>query len=150
VQRSTDEAVVYTVSVSDPDGIERVQINLGVYAPVGTTTWVMMYDDGVNGGDDLAGDGIFSVLLSIRDGTPLGTHEVSLRAFDTYGELNQTVSAVTLEAASTSGGTAQGWSSSAVVTLGAALVLAAVVVVSMMWRRGGGGDHGPTDRFGMQ
>ena len=150
VQRSTDEAVVYTVSVSDPDGIERVQINLGVYAPVGTTTWVMMHDDGVNGGDDLAGDGIFSVLLSIRDGTPLGTHEVSLRAFDTYGELNQTVSAVTLEAASTSGGTAQGWSSSAVVMLGAALVLAAVVVVSMMWRRGGGGGQGPTDRFGMQ
>ena len=94
VEKDPDATIVYTVEASDPDGVERVQINLGVFTPIGGQTWAMMHDDGVNGGDEVAGDGVYSVVLSVREGTPLGTHEVSLRAFDTYGELNPICSCV--------------------------------------------------------
>ena len=58
------------VQATDPDGVERVQIRLGVFAPIGGGEWAMMHDDGVNGGDEVAGDGTYSVLLSVRGGTP--------------------------------------------------------------------------------
>ena len=56
-----------------------------------------MHDDGINGGDEIAGDGVYSVLLSLRDGTPLGTHEVFVRSLDTFGELNTSSTVIKLE-----------------------------------------------------
>jgi hypothetical protein len=97
VEKDGTELVPFTVQVSDPDGIERVQIDMGVYKPIGETSWILMYDDGRNGGDDIAYDGIYSALLSIRSGTPTGEHEVQIRALDRYGELNSTSALVILE-----------------------------------------------------
>ena len=147
VEKTTDNTVHYTVEVRDPDGIERVQINLGVFTPIGGQTWAFMHDDGANGGDEVAGDGIYSVALSIRDGTPLGTHEVSLRAVDTYGELNTASAAITLEEAASPTGGSEGLSTAVLGGLGLVVLVGAIVVLTVLARRGG---EGGGDRFGMQ
>ena len=147
VEKDTQNPTTYTVEVNDPDGIERVQIDLGVFTPIGGQTWAFMHDDGVNGGDEVAGDGVYSVVLSIRDGTPLGTHEVSLRAFDTYGELNTASVAITLIEADDPPVVSGGLSTAVLGGLGLVVLLGALVVMTMMWRRGDGGGG---DRFGMQ
>ena len=148
IEKVPDEEAVYTVEATDPDGVERVQIRLGVYAPIGGAEWTMMHDDGVNGGDELAGDGVYSVVLSVREGTPLGTHEVSLRAYDTYGELNTGSSVITLVEPEAPGVSEGGLSTLVLGGLGLAVFLGALVVLSLMVRRGGDGDG--VDRFGMQ
>ena len=137
---------VYTVEVSDPDGVERVQISLGVYTPIGGPQWAAMHDDGLNGGDTVAGDGVYSVVLSVREGTPLGTHEVGLRAFDTYGELNTGSSSITLVEDTDLSGSGGGISAAVLGGVGVALLVGVVAVLSLM--RQGGGEGG--DRFGMQ
>ena len=147
VEKDTQNPTTYTVEVNDPDGIERVQIDLGVFTPIGGQTWAFMHDDGVNGGDEVAGDGVYSVVLSIRDGTPLGTHEVSLRAFDTYGELNTASVAITLVEADEPPVVSGGLSTAVLGGLGLVVLLGALAVMTMMWRRGDGGGG---DRFGMQ
>ena len=96
---------------------------------------------------EVAGDGVYSVVLSIRDGTPLGTHEVSLRAFDTYGELNTASVAITLIEADDPPVVSGGLSTAVLGGLGLVVLLGALVVITMMWRRGDGGGG---DRFGMQ
>ncbi len=147
VEKDPDATVVYTVEVNDPDGVERVQINLGVFTPIGGQTWAMMHDDGVNGGDEVAGDGVYSVVLSVREGTPLGTHEVSLRAFDTYGELNLASDVITLKEADDSTNGTDGLSTAVLGGLGLLVLIGAVVVLTFLARRGG---EGGADRFGMQ
>ncbi len=146
--KDTETTVVYTVTVNDPDGLERVQIDLGVFAPVGQTSWMTMHDDGLSGGDERAGDGVYSVVLSIREGTPLGTHEVFLRSVDTYGEVNTTSTAITLvepETPTTEGGL----SATLLGVLGLVVLVAAGVVIGLMWRRQDDGEGG-VDRFGSQ
>ena len=136
------------MNASDPDGIERVQINLGVYAPVGVAGWVTMHDDGVNGGDEKAGDGVYSVTLSIRDGTPLGTHEVFLRSMDLYGEENTSSTVINLvEPDLSSGG--DGVDNVVFLALGGGVLLAAGIVLVLMWRRQEG-NGGQQDRFGFE
>lgn len=141
---------VYTAIVTDPDGVERVQIDLGVYAPVGQISWVSMHDDGVSGGDQTAGDGVYSVILSVRDGTPLGTHEINVRSFDTFGEMNTTSAAVQLVERDASGGEGPSSNGTAVTVLGVLLLISALAVLGMMTRRRGDEGRGPKDRFGMQ
>ena len=148
LDKNLDEQAIYTVQATDPDGIERVQIKLGVFAPIGGAEWAMMHDDGVNGGDEVAGDGTYSVLLSVRGGTPLGTHEVSLRAFDDYGEMNTGSAVITLAEPDVTGVSEGGLSTAVLGGLGLLVFLGALVVLSLMIRRGGGGEGG--DRFGMQ
>ena len=150
VEKKPEESAVFTVVVTDPDGIERVQIDLGVYAPIGQSSWAAMHDDGRSGGDLTAGDGVYSVLLSIRDGTPLGTHEVSVRSFDAYGEMNTT--SVAIQLVDASGPIEEGPASTTVLVtvLGGLLVLGALLVLGLMNRRQGGQDGESVDRFGMQ
>ena len=148
LDKNPDEQAVYTIQASDPDGVERVQIRLGVFAPIGGGEWAMMHDDGVNGGDEVAGDGTYSVLLSVRGGTPLGTHQVSLRAFDVYGEMNTGSAVITLAEPDAPGVSEGGLSTMVLGALGLVVFLGAVAVLSLMLRRGGGGEGG--DRFGMQ
>lgn len=143
------ELVPYSVHVSDPDGIERVQINMGVYSPVGVTSWVLMHDDGFNGGDEVAGDGNYTALLSVRAGTPLGFHEVSLRAFDTYGEVNLGDAVIELSEADAPVDDVQGLSGAVLVVLGVGVLLAAGLVIALLMRSNDGED-GKNDRFGMQ
>ena len=146
--KDLETTVVYTVTVSDPDGLERVQVDLGVFAPVGQTSWMSMHDDGLSGGDEVAGDGVYSVFLSIREGTPLGTHEVFLRSVDAYGELNTTSTAITLTAPETPT-TESGLSATLLGVLGLTVLVAAGVVMGLMWRRQDDGEGG-ADRFGDQ
>jgi len=150
VEKKPEESAVFTVVVTDPDGIERVQIDLGVYAPIGQSSWAAMHDDGRSGGDLTAGDGVYSVLLSIRDGTPLGTHEVSVRSFDAYGEMNTT--SVAIQLVDASGPSEEGPASTTVLVtvLGGLLVLGALLVLGLMNRRQGGQDGESVDRFGTQ
>ena len=148
IEKRPEEPTVFTVEASDPDGLERVQIKLGVFTPVGGQEWAPMHDDGVNGGDAVAGDGIYSVLLSVRQGTPLGTHEVSLRAYDAYGELNTGSSAITLLEPTGQSGQGGGLDSAVLGGLGILVLVGAVLVLALMWQRGGQG--GGSDRFGMQ
>lgn len=74
------------IEIYDADGVAVAQANLGVFTPLGTRTiWVAMNDEGLNG-DRIAGDGIFTVEMSVRTSIPLGTHEVLVQASDNYGE----------------------------------------------------------------
>jgi hypothetical protein len=147
IPKSPEETFTYTVQASDPDGVERVQIKLGVYTPIGGSEWSTMFDDGSNGGDQVAGDGNYSILLSVREGTPIGTHEVALRALDSYGELNTGSSVITLVEPNAPSGTGGGLSTAVLGGLGVVVFAGAVVVFTLMWRRGG---QGGSDRFGMQ
>ena len=147
VEKNPEATVLYTVEVSDPDGIERVQVNLGVFTPIGGQTWAFMHDDGANGGDEIAGDGIYTVALSVRGGTPLGTHEILLRAFDTYGELNTASTAITLEQGDDSTEGTDGLSTTVLGVLGLMVLAGALAVLTLLARRGG---EGGGDRFGMQ
>ena len=149
IEKDGTELQPITVQVSDPDGIERVQIDMGVYKPIGETSWLLMHDDGKNGGDDLANDGIYSALLSVRSGTPIGQHEIQIRALDSYGELNSTSVMVILEMPNADGDSTQGLSTTVLSILGAVLVLGAgIVVFSLTRNQGKDGEKG--DRFGMQ
>ena len=107
-----------------------------------------MHDDGQSGGDEMAGDGVYSVVLSIREGTPLGTHEVFLRSADVYGELNTTSSAISLVAAETPTSN-EGLSTTVLGVIGLAVLVGAGVVMGLMWRRQDDGQGG-VDRFGSQ
>ncbi|MDA7845703.1 hypothetical protein N9A87_01480 [Euryarchaeota archaeon] len=74
------------VEIYDTDGIAVAQANLGVFTPLGTrTVWVAMNDEGRNG-DRIAGDGVYTVEMSVRGSIPLGTHEVLVQSSDSYGE----------------------------------------------------------------
>ena len=108
-----------------------------------------MYDDGTNGGDEVANDGVFTALLSVRTGTPLGTHEVQLRAIDQFGELNATSTAIILNEASSEGDGSEGLSTAVLTALGAALLLGAGLVLFFMTKNQDG-DGDKEDRFGMQ
>ncbi len=138
---------VYTVQVTDPDGIQRVQIRLGIYAPIGGPTWTNMHDDGVNGGDEVANDGVYTAVLSVREGTPLGTHEIAVRAFDAYGEMNTGDAVVKLVADDSTATVSGGVDSQVLIGLGVILFFGAVVVLVQLWRRN---EEGGNDRFGMQ
>ena len=76
--------VVFEVEILDSDGITNARANLGVFAPLSAQTgWVVMNDNGING-DAVPGDGIYSVELSLRTSTPIGTHEILIQAIDGF------------------------------------------------------------------
>ena len=138
---------IYTVQATDPDGLQRVQIRLGIYAPIGGPTWTNMHDDGVTGGDEVANDGVYTAVLSVREGTPLGTHEIAVRAFDAYGEMNTGDAVVKLVADESTTTVSGGIDSQVLIGLGVILFFGAVVVLVQLWRRN---EEGGNDRFGMQ
>ena len=140
---------VFTVNVSDPDGVYLVEANLGVFAGVGAAEWVTMHDDGRSGGDEVAGDGVFSIELSVRSGTPLGTHEITVRAIDAFGEQNTASAAVNLIDGDEGDGTGVGSSSLMLGAIGGLVLLGAVAAVVFMMRSGGSGGRSG-DRFGME
>ena len=149
IEKDGISQVSYSVQVNDPDGLERVQIDMGVYSAIGETSWVMMHDDGINGGDQVAGDGNFTATLSIRTGTPIGNHEVQIRALDIFGELNTSSAVVTLAVPTTDSGSTSGLSNAVLTVLGGGVLLAAGIVLFFM-ARGRDGEDGEDDRFGMQ
>ena len=79
-------AHVITINAYDPDGISVVQIRLGIIAPIGQADdWVPMVDDGT-GGDEIAGDGVYSLTVMTRPTMPTGSTEIEIRGIDNYLE----------------------------------------------------------------
>ncbi len=140
--------------VSDADGVMLVRAKLGIFTPITQNEdWSKLYDDGSNG-DRVAGDGIFSLQLSIRSGIPDGTHTLLLQASDIYGEATGEVPiVVTLEEKENVITGGEGISSTMLVmALGIIAIIGAVVVMFVMRKEGGDGDKSNPggDRFGFQ
>jgi len=80
----------YTLSItaSDPDGVQIVQIKLGSLL-VGNSgnNWRNMYDDGTHG-DLIANDGIWTINFNARYLAP-GAVEVTFRGIDMYQDINE-------------------------------------------------------------
>ena len=143
--RRGDSCVAFSVQVSDQDGLNGVQLDRGTLTPLGEQSgWTSMRNDG-QGPDEAAGDDVWSACLEVRTGTPLGAHELLVRASDTYGEVAPTVSTVMrLDAGGSSdGGGQNGELHPALVWGGLALVAVLVVglLVGLSRREGGGGDR---------
>lgn len=86
--------VPYEVEVVDLDGVRTVQVDRGSLTPLGSSAgWFDMVDDGT-GDDRVAGDGVWTTCVEVRSGTPLGAHEILLRASDDFGAVSPTASAV--------------------------------------------------------
>ena len=88
-----DEEVNYilTVSVEDYDGLNWVKVKLGILAPPGqSNTWFAMSSNG---------DGTYSKEITVKTYISLGTHEILVKAMDSYGaQTGQEPIPITLEA----------------------------------------------------
>ena len=74
-----DEDVEYTltVTVEDYDGLNWVRVKLGILAPPGqSNTWFTMTSNG---------NGTYSKEFTVKTYIALGTHEVLVKAMDSYG-----------------------------------------------------------------
>ena len=74
-----DEEVNYvlTISVEDYDGLNWVKVKLGILAPPGqSNTWFAMSSNG---------DGTYSKEFTVKTYIALGTHEILVKAMDSYG-----------------------------------------------------------------
>ncbi len=143
--RRGDSCVAYTVEVTDQDGINGVQIDRGTLTPLGQQAgWTAMRNDGL-GPDEAAGDDRWSVCLEVRTGTPLGAHELLVRASDIYGEASPTASAVLKleQGGESDGGGQSGDVNPALMWAGFGLVAVLVVglLVSLSRRGGKSGDR---------
>ena len=73
-----DEDVEYvlTISVDDYDGLNWVKVKLGILAPPGkSNTWYAMSSNG---------DGTYSMAFTVKTYIALGTHEILVKAMDSY------------------------------------------------------------------
>ena len=126
-----DIAHVISIEAYDPDGISVVQVQLGILAEIGNADdWVLMKDDGT-GGDEIAGDGIYSLTVLTRSTMPTGTTEIELRGIDNYLEStpgNERSFTVTLSDSS-SEGIGSGWAdSTALIILAVGIFLTLTIV----------------------
>jgi hypothetical protein len=85
------QSLLLTIQANDSDGLTDVaRVLFNSYKPDGTASGgnpFLMYDDGlVAHGDELAGDGIFSLLISLPSNTQLGTYRFEFQAFDRSNE----------------------------------------------------------------
>jgi hypothetical protein len=81
-----DDDVEYTltISVSDYDGLNWVKVNLGNLAPPGkSNTWYTMTSNG---------DGTYSKQFTVKSHIALGTHELLVKAMDSYGSQSASAS----------------------------------------------------------
>ena len=141
---------VFTVKVDDHDPVSSVQARLGMLAPVGEdTTWQSMRDDG-QGVDDVAGDGVYSISVNVREGLPTSSVIIDLRGIDIYLAQTEPTMEVTITMSdgetnplTDPGETFLGFATTGVIVLivlGIIMLLAGVGIVVML-RRGGGLDE---------
>jgi hypothetical protein len=72
-----DVEYTLTITVDDYDGLNWVKVKLGNLAPPGkSATWYTMTSNG---------DGTYSKTFTIKSHIALGTHELLVKAMDTYG-----------------------------------------------------------------
>ena len=148
----TSTTEILEIQIFDADGILNARADLGVFASLGNDrVWTTMYDDGTNG-DRVANDGNFTVQLSIRSSTPLGTHEVLVQASDNYDVVTSQVPvSITVEDRTSIVPGLDDTSVSTEMLLGifSVLVIAIIVVSAMLLRNKDGEDLGG-DRFGFE
>lgn len=88
---------VLTVNATDHDSITVVQGRLRMLAPVGQdTTWQTMRDDGQQG-DEIAGDGVYSIQVTVREGLPVDSLVLDFRGIDVYLQSTYPVFEATVE-----------------------------------------------------
>ncbi len=85
------QALLLTVRASDPDGLKDVaRVVFNSYKPDSSASGgnpFLMYDDGLTAhGDQDAGDGVYSLLISLPSNTQLGTYRFEFQAFDRSNE----------------------------------------------------------------
>jgi hypothetical protein len=139
-------SLVMTAVVTDADSITVVQAKLGMLGPPGEGgTWFTMVDDGT-GADAVAGDGIYTIAIEVREGLPEGVAMVEIRGIDVHlaqtGTLDRDFT-FDLKNPGTGGGGGEAlfeFAGSAFVILiviGIFLLAGAVTVVVIMMRGGG-------------
>jgi hypothetical protein len=92
-----DTVVIYTgLKASDENGLDDIQkVYFVVYKPDGTTnnSQLELFDDGDfnNRGDLVAGDGIYSKLISVNQNNDKGAYRFEFRAKDRSNKLSNTI-----------------------------------------------------------
>jgi len=143
---------IIEVKITDSDGISNARAQLGVFAPLGSNGgWTQMYDDGTNG-DRVANDGIFSVEISLRTSTPLGTHDILVQAADQYDVVSSSESmSITVEEDSNVVPGIDGTSLSTGLLMSIfGILIIAIIVVSAILIRNKEDDGSGGDRFGFE
>ena len=143
---------IIEVQITDSDGISNARAQLGVFAPLGSNGgWTLMYDDGTNG-DRVANDGIFSVEISLRTSTPLGTHDILVQAADQYDVVSSSESmSITVEEDSNVVPGIDGTSLSTGLLMSIfGILIIAIIVVSAILIRNKEDDGSGGDRFGFE
>ena len=143
---------IIEVQITDSDGISNARAQLGVFAPLGSNGgWTQMYDDGTNG-DRVANDGIFSVEISLRTSTPLGTHDILVQAADQYDVVSSSESmSITVEEDSNVVPGIDGTSLSTGLLMSIfGILIIAIIVVSAILIRNKEDDGSGGDRFGFE
>lgn len=143
---------IIEVQITDSDGISNARAQLGVFAPLGSNGgWTLMYDDGTNG-DRVANDGIFSVEISLRTSTPLGTHDILVQAADQYDVVSSSESmSITVEEDSNVVPGLDGTSLSTGLLMSIfGILIIAIIVVSAILIRNKEDDGSGGDRFGFE
>ena len=136
-----DEEVNYvlTVSVQDYDGLNWVKVKLGILAPPGQSdTWFTMTSNG---------DGTYSKEFTVKTYVALGTHEVLVKARDSYGaQTGQEPLAIQLEAPDATSAAEETENTLTFVALGGLGVLAIIGAVIYVMR--GSDKEGGLGGFG--
>ena len=93
----TDTVVIYTgIRATDENGSNDIQkVYFVVYKPDGTTnnSQLELYDDGdfLNHGDLIAGDGIYSKIISVNQNNDKGSYRFEFQAKDRSNKLSNTI-----------------------------------------------------------
>ncbi|DAC28130.1 MAG TPA: hypothetical protein D7H99_03215, partial [Candidatus Poseidoniales archaeon] len=143
---------IFELEITDQDGISNARVNLGVFLPIDQQNpWVQMNDNGING-DRVPNDGIFTVQLSLRTSTPIGTHEILVQAIDNF-DVATAVMPISVTVEEESGIIpsldSEQLSVSVLVGILIAFTLVAGVAVFVLMRRGKDKDY-VNDRFGFE
>ena len=136
-----DEDVEYTltVAVEDYDGLNWVRVKLGILAPPGqSNTWFTMTSNG---------NGTYSKQFTVKTYIALGTHEVLVKAMDSYGSQSAEESVpIQLQKPGDSASTTEASSTITYIALGGLVVLAivgaAIYVMRGSDKEGGFGGFG--------
>ena len=94
VTNSGEDSVVLTADVFDPDGsldIEKVEADLS-----GLNIGLMELSDDGTGGDETAGDGMYSISLDIADSVNAGDHRIDVTVYDLNGNSGTNHSTLTI------------------------------------------------------
>ena len=136
-----DEEVNYilTISVEDYDGLNWVKVKLGILAPPGqSNTWFAMSSNG---------DGTYSKEFTVKTYIALGTHEILVKAMDSYGaQTGQEPIVISLEEPGTKSAASDAGDTLTYVALGGLGVI--VIVGAAIYVMRGSDEEGGLGGFG--